>query len=206
MTYTLSNKYSTDPTWFANPSVVSPAFISDFDNTCYNAIKKNIAISRHHNKYRHDQYAPAWKTLEYMTLGNMLALYSNLQLLDDKLVISKHFGINQTKVFENYIETIRCIRNICAHGSVLYDTRLFKRIMRGPAGSLTQDETNSFGGAIKVIAYMLGQVSANRRHEMIVALNDTYMKTIKKNVLLKDVIENASHLAWDLPNISQLER
>ena len=53
---------------------------------------------------------------------------------------------------------------------------------------------------------MLGQVSANRRHEMIVALNDTYMKTIKKNVLLKDVIENASHLAWDLPNISQLER
>ena len=144
--------------------------------------------------------------MEYMTLGNMLVLYQSLLLLDDKRAIAKHFGINQTAVFENYMECIRCIRNICAHGSVLYDTKLYYRIMRGPAGRLTQSENGSFGGAIKVISYMVGKVSANRRHEMIVKLNDAYMRCINKNPKLQQIIENASNLMWDLPNISQLER
>ena len=206
MTYYLSNKYANDSTWFVNPSVVNQTFCDNFEATCYTSIKKNAAIRRHHSKYRNDQYAPAWKTMEYMTLGNMLVLYQSLLLLDDKRAIAKHFGINQTAVFENYMECIRCIRNICAHGSVLYDTKLYYRIMRGPAGRLTQSENGSFGGAIKVISYMVGKVSANRRHEMIVKLNDAYMRCINKNPKLQQIIENASNLMWDLPNISQLER
>jgi abortive infection bacteriophage resistance protein len=144
--------------------------------------------------------------MEYMTLGNMLVLYQNLLVLEDKRTIAKHFGINQTAVFENYMECIRCIRNICAHGSVLYDTKLYYRIMRGPAGRLTPSENGSFGGAIKVISYMVGRVSTNRRHEMIVKLNDAYMRCINKNPKLQQIIESASNLMWDLPNISQLER
>ena len=72
MTYYLSNKYANDTTWFVNPSVVSQTFCDNFETTCYISIKKNAAIRRHHSKYRSDQYAPAWKTMEYMTLGNML--------------------------------------------------------------------------------------------------------------------------------------
>lgn len=206
MTYYLSNKYANDTTWFVNPSVVSQTFCDNFETTCYISIKKNAAIRRHHSKYRSDQYAPAWKTMEYMTLGNMLVLYQSLLLLDDKRAIAKHFGINQTAVFENYMECIRCIRNICAHGSVLYDTKLYYRVMRGPAGRLTPSENGSFGGAIKVISYMVGRVSTNRRHEMIVKLNDAYMRCINKNPKLQQIIESASNLMWDLPNISQLER
>lgn len=206
MTYYLSNKYANDTTWFVNPSVVSQTFCDNFETTCYISIKKNAAICRHHSKYRSDQYAPAWKTMEYMTLGNMLVLYQNLLVLEDKRTIAKHFGINQTAVFENYMECIRCIRNICAHGSVLYDTKLYYRIMRGPAGRLTPSENGSFGGAIKVISYMVGRVSTNRRHEMIVKLNDAYMRCINKNPKLQQIIEDASNLMWDLPNISQLER
>ena len=204
-TYTLSNKYRHDPCWFVNASIVDQSFVNTFDDSCYNAIKKNATIRRHHSRYRSDMYAPAWKTLEYMTLGNMLVLYRSLKSLDDKRDIAARFGINQTAVFENYLEAIRCIRNICAHGSVLYDTKLYYRIMRGPAGRLTQNENNSFGGAIKVIAYMLGRVSTNRRHEMMVSLNAAYMKSIKRNASLQQIIENASQLKWDLPNISQLE-
>lgn len=206
MTYYLSNKYANDTTWFVNPSVVSQTFCDNFETTCYISIKKNAAIRRHHSKYRSDKYAPAWKTMEYMTLGNMLVLYQNLLVLEDKRTIAKHFGINQTAVFENYMECIRCIRNICAHGSVLYDTKLYYRIMRGPAGRLTPSENGSFGGAIKVISYMVGRVSTNRRHEMIVKLNDAYMRCINKNPKLQQIIEDASNLMWDLPNISQLER
>ena len=78
MTYYLSNKYANDTTWFVNPSVVSQTFCDNFETTCYISIKKNAAIRRHHSKYRSDQYAPAWKTMEYMTLGNMLVLYQSL--------------------------------------------------------------------------------------------------------------------------------
>ena len=206
MTYYLSNKYSADSLWFVNPSIVAQDFCDNFEATCYTAIKKNSAIRRHHSKYRGDKFAPAWKTMEYMTLGNMLVLYQSLLVLDDKRAIAKHFGINQTAVFENYMECIRCIRNICAHGSVLYDTKLYYRIMRGPAGRLTQSENESFGGAIKVISYMLGKVSTNRRHEMIVKLNEAYTRCINKNPKLQHIIEKASRMMWDLPNISQLER
>lgn len=206
MTYNLSNKYDNDPFWFINPKIVDRNFCDNFEDTCYNAIKKNVAIRRHHSKYKKEKFAPAWKTMEYMTIGNMLVLYKNLLVLEDKRSIAKYFGIKQTKVFENYIEAIRSIRNICAHGSVLYDAKLHYRIMRGPAGNLTQAETGSFGGAIKVISYMLGKVSINRRHEMIVKLNDAYMTCINKNSQLKSVIENASNMKWDLPTISQLEK
>ena len=144
--------------------------------------------------------------MEYMTLGNMLVLYHSLLILDDKRAIANHFGINQTTVFENYMECIRCIRNTCAHASVLYDTKLYYRIKQGPAGRLTQHENKSFGGAIKVISYMLGKVSTNRRHEMIVKLNEAYTRCINKNLKLQNIIEKALRLIWDLPNISQLER
>ncbi|MBO7593367.1 MAG: Abi family protein [Salinivirgaceae bacterium] len=205
ITYTISNKYVGDPCWFVNKNIVSDDFANNFNDTCYIAIKKNASIRRHHFKYKNDKYAPAWKTLEYMTLGNMIVLFHNLKTLSDKRDISIHFGINQTAVFENYLESIRCIRNICAHGSVLYDTKLYHRIMRGPAGRISQNENERLGGAIKVIAYMLGKVSANRRHEMIVGLNEAYMKCINKNPQLQTIIEEASQLKWDLPNISQLE-
>ena len=53
---------------------------------------------------------------------------------------------------------------------------------------------------------MVGRVYNNRRHEMIVKLNDAYMRCINKNPKLQQIIEDASNLMWDLPNISQLER
>ena len=203
--YELSNKYVADPYWFVNPAVVSVQFIADFPGAAYCSIKKKPTIKRHHLKYL-GQYAPAWKTMEYMTLGNMLTLYRSLLNLDDKRAIAAKFGINQTSVFENYMESMRCIRNICAHGSVLYDAKLFFRIKRGPAGKLSQDETSRLGGAIKVLAYLLGKVSINRRHEMIISLNDAYMKSINKSPVLGQIIEDASQMKWDLPNISQLDK
>ena len=41
---------------------------------------------------------------------------------------------------------------------------------------------------------------------MIKKLNTAYMNAVKKNPKLKDVIEKASQMKWDLPNISQMEK
>jgi len=204
MTYTLSNKYNQDPIWFVNPNVVDQSFINDFDKNCYEDIKRNENIRRHHKHYKNDKYAPAWKTLEHMTLGEMLALYKSLKRVSDKRDISLYFGVNQTAVFENYMETIRCIRNICAHGSVLYDSKLFHEVRRGPAGNIGANEKYRLGAAIKVISYMIGRISSNRKHDMILELNRAYMVLKNKSADLKRIVEVSTQMNWELASISQL--
>ena len=205
MTYILSNRYRDDPLWFVNSTIVGQSFVDSFDGSCYDGIRKNANINRHHRHYKSDEYAPAWKTLEHMTLGSMLTLYSCLNSVQDKRDISLHFGINQTAVFENYMEAIRWVRNICAHGSVLYDARMYRLIMNGPAGKITIDESHSLGGAIKVIAYLMGRISSNRQHDLIIELNKAYMTLKNKGVSLQQVIEMTTHMAWDLASISRFQ-
>jgi len=205
MTYTLSNNYKQDPLWFVNPKVVEQSFIDNFDSSCYEGIRKNADIRRHHQHYRTDKYAPAWKTLEHMTLGGMLTLYKSLNSVTDKRDISTHFGVNQTTVFENYMETIRCIRNICAHGSVLYDAKLFQEVRRGPAGRIAEDEKYRLGAAIKVISYMIGQISAKRQQDMIIKLYKAYMELKSSGTGLQQIVEKATQMIWELPSISQLQ-
>ncbi|MBQ9469571.1 MAG: Abi family protein [Bacteroidales bacterium] len=206
MTYRLSNKYADKPRWFVDEEVVDSSFRQSFDDRHYAIIKKSGTIRCHHSKYKQDKYAPVWKTLEFMTLGGVLDLYRNLKKNEDKLEVSKHFGVQQTAVFENYMESMRCVRNICAHGAVLYDARLSRQLRKGPAGSMEEPEERArVGGAIKVIAYMLGRVSANRLHDMVLQLNDAYMTAIRVSPKLQGVIEKASLLKWDLQSISQLE-
>lgn len=205
MIYTLSNKYKQDPSWFVNPNIVKQSFVSTFDISCYDSIRKNANIRRHHKHYKADKYAPAWKTLEYMTLGGMLTLYSSLKTVPDKLDISLHFGVNQTAIFENYMEVIRCVRNICAHSSVLYDAKMYKLIKAGPAGKITTSESYSLGGAIKIIAYLVGRISRNRQHDLIVELNKAYMTLKNKGTSLQQIVETATNMNWELAAISQLQ-
>lgn len=205
MTYSLSNKYRDDPCWFVNPNVVAQSFVECFDSSCYDGIRKNANIRRHHKRCKNDKYAPAWKTLEHMTLGSMLTLYSSLENVTDKRDISRHFGVNQTAVFENYMEAVRCIRNICAHGSVLYDARMYRLIKCGPAGKVTSDEAYSLGGAVKVISFFIGRISGNRQHDLIIELNKAYMTLKNKGVSLRQVVETATHMTWELASISQLQ-
>lgn len=205
MTYTLSNRYRQDPYWFVNPSIVDLSFVNTFDSSCYDGIRKNANIRRHHKHYMNDKYAPAWKTMEHMTLGSMLTLYMNLKSVQDKRDISQYFGVNQTAVFENYMEAIRCVRNICAHGAVLYDARMYQLIKSGPAGKVTVEESYSLGGAIKVIAYLIGRISSNRQHDLIIELNKAYMVLKNKGAGLRQIVEKATHMTWELAAISQLQ-
>lgn len=176
-----------------------------FEKNCYDNIRLNANIRRHHKHYKKDKYAPAWKTMEHMTLGNMLTLYKSLNSVQDKRDISLHFGINQTAVFENYMETIRCIRNICAHGAVLYDVRMHQLIKNGPAGRVYAGEEHSLSGAVKVISYLIGKISFNRQRDMIIELNKAYMILKNKGEGLHKIVETTTHMIWELSSISQLQ-
>lgn len=171
LTYEGSMEYKPDSYWFVNPACVDGSFIAAFDNVVYNkAFKKNPTIKRHHKKHPRDKYAPAWKTIELMTLGENVTLYSALLDYNVKQRISRRFGIKYVNVFENYIELVRILRNTCAHGSVLFDFKPFKRIKSGPADLQNQAEYMNLHGSIKVVRYLLKQVSANREHDMAIEL------------------------------------
>ena len=172
--YELSNKYIFDPYWFVNPSIVSAQFITDFPTAAYSSIKKKPAIKRHHLKY-FGQYAPAWKTMEYMTLGNLEVLYDSLKSDVDKRIISTHFGEPAILTFKSYLTTIREVRNACAHGNVVYEMTLTSGIRVGKAcPSFTAHTQQTFHGALRVIDYMLRQVSVNRANDM---WNEIYKAT-----------------------------
>lgn len=108
MIYTLSNRYVGDNVWFVNPSVVNRSYADNFERQVYTSdFKRNPVIARHHQKHTKDSYAPAWKTLEFMTFGAVLKLYEQLKDPADRIAIAHQFGIRQVVTFESYMHTIR---------------------------------------------------------------------------------------------------
>ncbi len=163
--YELSIKYIGDPTWFVNPTVVTSEFISQFPTAAYYSIKKNEVIRRHHKKYVGD-YAPAWKTMEYMTLGNVEILYENLLLDKDRKLVSNHFGEPATATFKSYLSAVRELRNACAHGKTLFDLNLFTGIRSGKAGTFQGNQRHTFREALLVVDYLMKNISINRAKDM----------------------------------------
>lgn len=161
-----SYMYRHDPQWFVNRSYVSSGFIKDFDKVVYNKkFRNNPTIRLHHRFNRDDAYAPAWKTIELMTFGENVKLYNSLLDGELKRKIAAKFGVRYVEVFENYIEQMRILRNVCAHGSVMFEYRPCIRIKKGPAALSNQAEYMNLYGCIKVVAFLVSQISDERRRE-----------------------------------------
>lgn len=192
LTYFVSNKYNESPTWFADPAIVNPQYTNSFEKQVYDeTFRANPIIKRHHKHHINDKYAPAWKTIEFMTFGAILKLFDNLKSEIVKSEIAKHYGIKSVNTFFNYMETIKIIRNTCAHGGVLFDISLPLSIANGPAGKLTGSQKNNLQGALLVINYILKQISENRAKEMETVINDLFEQKKSKGTI-KNIIEKCS--------------
>lgn len=190
--YNLSNKYNTNPVWFVSPVVVNRPYAREFERKVYTSdFKRNPVIHRHHQNNPNDRFAPAWKTLEFMTFGAVMKLYEQLKERDDKIFVAHEFGIRQVVTFENYMHTIRQARNVCAHGLLLYDLRLPQAIRRGPA-AYNSSERNNIIGAIRVISNIMGTISANRADDMSKQIKSLYEDLCSASPNLKPLIPDFS--------------
>ncbi|MBW7867377.1 MAG: Abi family protein [Brumimicrobium sp.] len=184
--YQISNYYKNSPTWFVDRNVMKESFIQDFPNFYNIQFKKsNKPIKEHHKKHINDIYAPAWKTLEFMTFGSLLAIFRNLKNEALKESIAGHYGLKKSKIYDNYFGVTVFIRNICAHGGVLYDAKTPKSINSGP---LNLNDRHSLYAAIRVILFLLEVVSENRKNEIeneIINLFNAH----KDNLHIKSIIE-----------------
>lgn len=190
--YHLSNKYKSNPVWFISPAVVNRPYARDFELKVYTPdFKRNPVIHRHHLKNPNDRFAPAWKTLEFMTFGAVMKLYEQLKEREDRIFIAHKFGIRQVVTFENYMHTIRQARNVCAHGLLLYDMRLTRRINRGPAHQTPQESGNIIG-TLRVIKYIMEQISVNRAAELSTSIKYLYDNLCTVSPNLKSLIPDFS--------------
>ncbi len=190
LVYYVSNKYKNSPTWFADSNVVKP-YIIDNLSKFYNQkfIKSNKPIKKHHSKYINDKYAPAWKTIEFLTFGTILNIYKNLKDEEIKVRISESYGIKNVKKFTNLMGTILFLRNSCAHGDALFDLNTPKGISVIPQIKLNNDR-NSIYSCIKIVYYFLGTISDNRKVEMINQVEKIF-DSFKDNENINDIIKNS---------------
>lgn len=190
LVYELSNKYGDNPYWYVDKEIVEESFIADFKKKVYDTnIRMKAPIMRHHTKY-YGRFAPAWKTMEYMTLGNLETLYSALRSSKDQCQVSMLYGEPSGKVFRNYISVLREVRNSCAHSNVIVGMNLQFPIMRGSAcPTLPVDMQNTFNGALRVIRYLLKRVSSRQELKMMEDLEAATQKLLEKAPSMRGVVE-----------------
>jgi hypothetical protein len=176
VSYIVSNQYKKSPTWFVDKNVVASGYAEEFPSRVYTESfkKSSTVIKEHHRKHINDRYAPAWKTIEFMTFGAVIKLYEAIK--DDKIKekIAQRYQIENVAVFRNYMQTICSIRNICAHGAVLFDLSLPRSVKRGPSGKMSSQTRHSLNGVLAVILYMMEQISRNRADELRKALSELF--------------------------------
>lgn len=180
--YHISNAYPDKPLWHLDTSIVrdtllkSPAYQKAIAD-----IHKERVIRIHAKQHPQEPKPPAWKALEFLPFGVVIHLYENLLNQHLQCDIAKRYGISAQRQFSNYINTVRKLRNSCAHGNVLFDLRLDQAICKGPLGYLhTQKQT--LWGACQVVHYLLQTVSANRAAEMRKDIKDALDKVEEPSV------------------------
>lgn len=186
--YFVSNHYDEDPIWFANKKIVKSHFVKGFPYI-YNEkfIQNNKPIKKHHIKHTNDIYAPAWKTLEFLTFGSVIKLYLSLYNKELQKTIAQVYNIKSLSVFENYLSTILFIRNICAHSDLLFDSNTPKGIKSTPLLDLDDNKRHCLSSSIKVIQLFLSKISKNRGEELNNDI-DTLFTSFLYNQNIKNII------------------
>lgn len=185
-----SMEYIDENVWFASDRCVSSKYVNSFDSKVYNeTFKKNEFIGAHHKTHINDKYAPAWKTIEFMTFGATIYLYEALRSEKLKKRIAQSFGIQRYSVLKNYLIGLKTIRNKCAHGAVLYDTSLPRRLMKyKPLENIDNSLGTTLYAVYLVLKFLLDSLSGERRG----------------NEFENEMIPFLTEIKEKLPNISNL--
>lgn len=172
--------YREDPTWFVNPEFVSEAFLKKFADI-YNDVRRNEVIMNHHKKYPADQFAPAWKTLEFLAQGQANILFDNLKSEELKEIVVNQYNM-RPRIFSRYINVVRIVRNRCAHGHYLYNFRPAQSIPNSSFLNL-EGHNNDVVGCLIVIDHLLRSVSKNRSMDFWHEVRDLVEKPKNASIL-----------------------
>ena len=129
-------------------------------------------------------------SMEFFTFGNILYLYRNLKDKKLKTQIARQFGIKKVHIFENFMQTTIFVRNISAHGNVLYDCNTSKKIEQFPLIDFENEDRHNLKSSIKVIFYLLGIISQKDREKYEKKFNHYIVKAIQDNEKVNRILRN----------------
>ena len=189
LVYYLSNEHNTDAVWFTNPKIMHNWYIDGLESLYSEKFKKdNKQIKSHHVKHRNDKYAPAWKTFEFLTFGAVYTIFIAIKNKQSKENIANLYGLNDLKTFENFIRSIKYIRNICAHGGVVFDLNFPKGISKIPKTKFTKNNNQSLDAGIKTMLFILKSISEGRKSDLKQEIDSRLIEE-KENLVIKTIIE-----------------
>lgn len=184
--YFVSNHYQNNNIWYVDPTIVNSHIFKEFNNIYFN-LRKNRVLSKHHTNYKDTSYAPAWKTFEFLTFGQIFKFYSNLKNTELKKKIAAVYEFPDFDILENYFTAIIRIRNICSHNGVLYDYNQPVNIWKIPNKyyRVKNRNNNNLNASIRLIMFILSKISSNRAAEM-----EQNLKALFKNLDCCNDIKN----------------
>lgn len=154
----VSNAHADTPCWMVDNRVVS-VHIKQHIEAMYPSLSNNSVIKKHHRAHPNDRYAPAWKTIEYFTFGDLCQLYAGLLDNAMRIKIAQAFGVRNPKMMERYLHALRSLRNACAHGHNAYDIHLPKALPSHGALTIPPSYVQLIGGVIAVVQHFLDNMN-----------------------------------------------
>lgn len=198
--YLISNIHKAHPTWFADSRFVNQNFIKAFTEKYNREIVNNDVIKRHAKAHPNDKFAPAWKTLEYMSFGDMERLIEALKDDKEQMLIYNCYGFNEYKSFPNYIDVIRILRNYCAHEHPLFDFNFsrsfragkFKKAMKGK--TLPQGFYSGIQGSLVLVQYFLYYLPDDKGDKFREEMKEFFAKRITPDI--ESIVGFLKHTPW----------
>lgn len=90
---------------------------------------KNPVVKHHVDNYK--SVFPIWVAAEFISLGTLSMLYSNLKQEDSSSIANDYFGIPD-EYLKSWLRSLTVLRNICAHSGYLYRREIPKAPTRFP--------------------------------------------------------------------------
>lgn len=189
--YEASNFWHDNPFWYVDSNCIKKDFLESEDyGHALDVLKKENVVIRDKERYKRD-YAPAWKAIEFMSLGIVIQLFNNLNEKNGVLrnKIAKHFDIASPNQFSDYLGAIRRLRNSCAHGKVIFDYQVPGALPNKEPIRLNRNQTTNLSGTFEVLRYMIKKVSANREIELCEDVKKAFSR-VENPDLMNIIIQN----------------
>lgn len=201
--YELSVANKENNTWFADPSVLEESYVNSFYKN-YEAIYDQQEVIRRHIEKYHPRfnpknkraetipYAPAWKTLEFITFGDSIRLYKAIRDKRISRKIARQYGISNLKEMLFCLNAMRDLRNACAHGQAIYDMHLRYRAVLGNAlTTSSKSKVVHIGSMIEIAIYLLGQISQKRAKELRADISSLFGEQ-RDNPVLYNILKEST--------------
>jgi abortive infection bacteriophage resistance protein len=115
--------------WHTNPALYNDSvrFAEQINSLQIEIDRSHETFIKHYKeKYTQPKEPPCWMSLEVSSMGLLSKIFYNLKKDSCKDEITKHFGLKDVDVLENWMQCISLIRNICAHHGRIWNRRIKK--------------------------------------------------------------------------------